>query len=180
MCLAAPANFAGFAAVRFLLGFAEGAVSPAFVTITSIWYRKSEHPLRIALWVTMNGIAQVIGSLLMYGIGKNSSLALAPWRVMFLVCGAMTVFCGFLFYFIMPTGPGDAWFLTAREKEVLKLRMAGDREGGDRTNFSIPQLREAMLDVKSWFTFSFGILVTMQSPVLIVRFSKHTNQETNL
>ncbi|KAF5007851.1 hypothetical protein F66182_15694, partial [Fusarium sp. NRRL 66182] len=28
MCLAAPQNFAGFAAVRFLLGFAEGAVYP--------------------------------------------------------------------------------------------------------------------------------------------------------
>lgn len=40
MCLAAPKDFAGFATVRFLLGFSEGAVSPAFVTITSIWYRK--------------------------------------------------------------------------------------------------------------------------------------------
>lgn len=47
MCLAAPTNFAGFAAVRFVLGFMEGAVSPAFVTITSIWYRKKEHPLRV-------------------------------------------------------------------------------------------------------------------------------------
>ena len=46
MCLAAPKNFAGFAVVRFLLGFTEGAVSPAFVTITSIWYQKSEHATR--------------------------------------------------------------------------------------------------------------------------------------
>lgn len=48
MCLAAPTSFAGFAAVRFLLGFAEGAVSPAFITITSIWYRKDEHAIRTA------------------------------------------------------------------------------------------------------------------------------------
>jgi hypothetical protein len=33
--------------VRFALGLAEGAVSPAFVTLTSIWYKKTEHPLRI-------------------------------------------------------------------------------------------------------------------------------------
>lgn len=51
MCLAAPQNFAGFAAVRCLLGFAEGAVSPAFITITSIWYKKEEHPLRVGMWV---------------------------------------------------------------------------------------------------------------------------------
>ena len=35
----------------------------------------------------MNGIAQVIGCLLMYGIGKNTGLSLAPWRTLFLVCG---------------------------------------------------------------------------------------------
>ena len=61
MCLAAPNNFAGFAAVRCLLGFAEGAVSPAFITITSIWYKKEEHPLRVGMWVTCNGLAQIAG-----------------------------------------------------------------------------------------------------------------------
>ncbi|KAK1147334.1 hypothetical protein N8T08_001411 [Aspergillus melleus] len=155
MCLAAPKSFPGFAAVRFLLGFAEGAVSPAFVTITSI-----------CLWITMNGLAQVIGSLLMYGIGKNTQLVLAPWRVLFLVCGALTTFSGILFTVLMPNGPQDAWFLNAREKDVLRMRMAADNEGGDARRFSGAQFKEAMLDVKSWLVFGFGLLVTMQSPVL--------------
>lgn len=166
MCLAAPQNYTGFATVRFLLGFSEGAVSPAFVTITSIWYRKEEHTLRTALWVTMNGVAQVVGCLLMYGIGKNTSLSLAPWRTLFLVCGALTTAAGVAFFVLMPTGPKDAWFLTPREKEVLSMRMAKDREGGDKTSFSLEQLRETMLDPKAWAVFWFGVLVTMQSPVL--------------
>ncbi|KAK2043445.1 major facilitator superfamily transporter [Colletotrichum somersetense] len=166
MCLAAPKNYAGFAAVRFLLGFAEGAVSPAFITITSIWYRSNEHALRTALWITMNGVAQICGSLLMYGIAKNTSLSLAPWRTLFLVCGAITSAAGVVFYLFMPNGPKDAWFLTARQKQVLALRMAKDREGGDKTSFSIAQLKEAALDIKTWFVFWFGVLVTMQSPVL--------------
>lgn len=188
MCLAAPKNFAGFAAVRFLLGVTEGAVSPAFVTITSIWYRKKQHALRVgyvcllllertniqlltipdSTWVSMNGIAQVIGSLLMYGIGKNTALSLQPWRVLFVICGALTVACGIVFYFIMPSGPEDAWFLTEREKQVLIERMAADREGGDKTNFSLSQLKEALTDAKAWFAFAFGVLVTMQSSVLTV------------
>lgn len=53
-CLAAPRNFAGILAARCFLGFAEAAVSPAFITITSIWYRKEEHPLRVGMWVTCN------------------------------------------------------------------------------------------------------------------------------
>lgn len=185
MCLAAPHNFASFAAVRFLLGFSEGAVSPAFVTITSIWYRKSEHTLRTALWVTMNGVAQVVGCLLMYGIGKNTSLGLAPWRTLFLVCGAMTVVAGIAFFTLMPNGPRDAWFLSPREREVLSMRMARDREGGDKTSFSTSQLRETLMDPKAWAVFWFGVLVTMQSPVLtfaslVIKSVGYTQLETML
>ncbi|KAF9891120.1 hypothetical protein FE257_005056 [Aspergillus nanangensis] len=166
MCLAAPKTYSGFAAVRFLLGFSEGAVSPAFVTITSIWYRQKEHTTRTALWISMNGMAQVIGCLLMYGIGKNTALSIAPWRVLFLICGAMTLAAGVCFLVLMPSGPQDAWFLNAREKQILWQRMAQDHEGGDKTSFSIPQLKETLADPKAWLVFWFGVLVTMQSPVL--------------
>lgn len=114
----------------------------------------------------MNGIAQIVGCLLMYGIGKNSSLSIAPWRVLFIICGALTSVAGVIFYVFMPNGPRDAWFLDARQKQVLSLRMVQDREGGDKTDFSTAQLKEALLDPKSWFVFAFGVLVTMQSPVL--------------
>ncbi|KAJ6442772.1 threonine ammonia-lyase precursor [Purpureocillium lavendulum] len=118
------------------------------------------------LWITMNGLAQTVGCFLMYGIGKNDKLALAPWRTLFLVCGAITTFAGILFYFYMPSGSNDAWFLTERQKQILSMRMAKDREGGDKTSFSSGQLKEALLDVKTWLVFWFGVLVTMQAPVL--------------
>lgn len=65
MCLAAPKTYGQFLAVRFFLGVAEGAVSPAFITITSLWYKKSEHPLRIGAWITCNALAQIVGALMM-------------------------------------------------------------------------------------------------------------------
>ncbi|KAJ6184975.1 hypothetical protein N7519_006276 [Penicillium mononematosum] len=185
MCLAAPNNFAGFATVRFLLGFSEGAVSPAFVTITSIWYRKKEHNVRTALWISMNGLAQVLGCFLMYGIGKNTSLPIAPWRVLFIICGTITSAAGVAFFFLMPNGPKDAWFLNAREREVLSLRMSQDRDGGDKACFSVAQLKETMLDPKAWVVFWFGVLVCMQSPVLtfaslVIKSIGYDNLETML
>jgi len=48
MCLGATNNFGSIGAVRFLLGFTEGAVSPLFIIITSNWYKRSENPVRIA------------------------------------------------------------------------------------------------------------------------------------
>lgn len=139
--LASPQSFTSFAAVRFLLEFTEGAVSPAFVTITSIWYRKDQHAMRTAIWVSMNGLAQTLGCLLMYGIATNKALGIAPWRTLFLVCSALTVVSGVVFYSFMPSGPKDAWFLIARQKEILAMRMAESKGGGDQTNFSISQLR---------------------------------------
>lgn len=166
MCLAAPNSFAGFAAVRCLLGFAEGAVSPAFIAITSIWYKKSEHPLRVGMWVTCNGLAQIVGGLMMYGIGERGDLAIAPWRVMFLVAGGITVAAGIIFFCAMPAGPATAWFFTAEEKVIAARRMASQHDGGDKTTFSMAQLKEAALDSQSFFALMFGILVTMCSPVL--------------
>lgn len=48
MCLGASRDFASLGAIRFLLGFTEGAVSPSFMIITSNWYKRSEHPIRIS------------------------------------------------------------------------------------------------------------------------------------
>lgn len=121
----------------------------------------------------MNGLAQVLGSLLMYGIGKTLDSQLASWRVLFLICGALTATFGVLFYFVVPTGPENAWFLSAREREVLLARMTLDREGGDKTNFSKAQMKETLQDIRAWLVFAFGVLATMQSPVLTVRSFAH-------
>ncbi|KAK4505389.1 hypothetical protein PRZ48_003352 [Zasmidium cellare] len=186
MCLAAPKGFAGFAAVRCLLGFTEGAVSPAFITITSIWYKKEEHPLRVGMWVTCNGLAQIAGSLMMYGIGENlSHLSLQPWRIMFLVAGGITIFAGIIFFLLMPAGPDTAWFLTPEERIIAARRLASQHDGGDKTSFSWPQFKEACLDLKTFHVFMFGILVTMCSPVLtfaslVIKNLGYTSGETLL
>lgn len=42
------------------------------------------------------------------------------------------------------------------------------KDGGDQTDFSVAQVKESVLDFRAWLVFAFGILVTMQSPVLTV------------
>ncbi|CZT49580.1 related to permease of the major facilitator superfamily [Rhynchosporium secalis] len=172
-CLAAPKTYHGFLAVRFFLGAAEGAVSPAFITITSIWYRKSEHALRVGCWITCNAIAQIVGSLLMYGIGEHNTSSFASWRLMFLICGIFTILCGVAFYFIMPDGPESAWFFSEEEKIAARHRLSEDHDGGDKTSFSMEQLKEAALDFKTYAAFSFGVLVTAPAPVLTASTFSH-------
>jgi MFS family permease len=168
MALAAPQEFAGFLAVRCLLGLAETIVAPAFITLVSTWYTKEEHPLRVAAYVSCNGVAQVVGSFMMYGIGEHASSfgGLAPWRVMFLICGGITIAVGVLFLCIIPAGPDTAWFLTPHERIVAARRMASYQDAGDKSHFSWPQFREAAADVQTLHGFLFGVLVTLSAPVL--------------
>ncbi|KAF4341344.1 major facilitator superfamily transporter [Fusarium beomiforme] len=50
----------GFSVTRFFLGVSESAISPSFVVLISNWYRRREHPERVAAWMCMNGIGQMI------------------------------------------------------------------------------------------------------------------------
>ncbi|KAH8653603.1 major facilitator superfamily domain-containing protein [Xylariales sp. PMI_506] len=165
-CLAAPENFAGFAAVRFLLGACEGAVSPAFVMITSNWYKKEEHPIRIAVWVSCNGIATIVGALIMYGVGYAEHVALANWRVMFLICAGATIVCGTVFIFLMPHSPENAWFLNDEEKKIAVQRLLTDGMTQEKKVFKKHQLWEALKDPLCWAAVLFGFLGTFASPVL--------------
>ncbi|KAF9888053.1 hypothetical protein FE257_009318 [Aspergillus nanangensis] len=169
MCLATATTFPSFMGVRFCLGLTEGAVSPAFVTLTSIWYKKKEHPLRIGLWISCNGLAQIIGALMMYGIG-HQQMAVAQWKAMFLICGGLTVFAGILFFFLMPASPDTAWFLNAHEREIATKRLQAETEGGDQTYFSMSQLKEAVGDIRAYLSFLFGVLITLPSPVIAIVF----------
>lgn len=143
-------------------------MSPAFVTITSIWYKKEDHALRVGIWGGMNPLAQVIGSLLMYGIGKIHHPSIEPWRVLFLLCGALTSVFGVVFYIVMPSTPHKAWFLTPREREIVLERMERDREGGDKIKFSWAQVRETLFDAKAWFILLFGFIASMPGAVIFV------------
>lgn len=168
LALAAPQDFTSFLAVRCLLGLAETIIAPAFITLVSTWYTKEEHPLRVASYVSCNGLAQIVGSLMMYGIGEHASSfgTLAPWRVMFLICGGITMAIGLLFLCIIPAGPDTAWFLTPRERIIAARRMNSYQDAGDKTDFSWTQFCEAAMDVQTLHGFLFGVLVTLSAPVL--------------
>lgn len=49
-CTAACHNFTGLVIVRTLLGLFESACQPAFVLLSSIWYRREEQAARVTYW----------------------------------------------------------------------------------------------------------------------------------
>jgi ACS family allantoate permease-like MFS transporter len=168
MCLAAPQSAAGLCAVRFFLGLFEGASAPGFVVVTSNFYKRKEHPIRVAWWQSCSGLSQIIGALVMYGIGGADGLALQNWRVMFLICGSATITAGIVYFLIMPRDPSTAWFLKPDDRKIAMERLALDRATRDRSFFDARQVKEALMDVQTWLLFCMGLFICIPSPILKV------------
>ncbi|KAM0323977.1 hypothetical protein ACHAQA_008559 [Verticillium albo-atrum] len=165
MAIGGTQDFHGLAAARFFLGFAEAAVSPAFIIITSNWYKRREHPIRVAAWVSMNGISQIVGALLMYAVG-GANMAIESWRAIFLIFGGLTVGCGIVFLWLMPHDTTTAWFLNERERQIATQRLAIDRATRDRSDFNKGQMWEALKSPLTWMYFYFALCITLTTPIL--------------
>ncbi|KAG8733157.1 hypothetical protein FRC11_008362, partial [Ceratobasidium sp. 423] len=82
-CTAAAHNFSGLIATRFFLGIFEATVAPCFITITQMWWRRREQTMRLSLWMAMNGVTMMFGSLIAFGIGHIHG-SLRPYQTIFL------------------------------------------------------------------------------------------------
>lgn len=79
MLTAVCSNSKHLLAVRFFLGATEAPIGPGLSVIISMWYRRSEQPLRHAGWFLGNHLAGVFGGLLASGIGHIDTIA--AWKV---------------------------------------------------------------------------------------------------
>ena len=84
-CTAACKNFTGLIIVRTLLGVFETVCQPAFVFLSTMWYRREEQALVIGAFYSMNGFQQCVGGLLAYGVAHIHNQPLKNWQILFTV-----------------------------------------------------------------------------------------------
>lgn len=107
----------------------------------------------------------------MYLIGEAHGMAIANWRVMYLICGGTTLIIGVAFVFVMPTDTMVAWFLTPNERQIAGERLALDRGTQDHSQFNPDQVKEALRDVNTWLFFLMALFICIPSPILKVSLS---------
>lgn len=161
MCHAACDSFASLAAVRTFLGAFEASINPGTMLIFAMWYKRSEQPLRMGIWIGLAGIAYVIAGITSFGIGHIQS-SLPSWKIMFLIWGVITVSWGVVLLLFLPDNPLTAKFLTEDEKRGVINRIKDNGTGMENRHFKKSQFIEALLDPKTWLLFIFA--VTSNSP----------------
>jgi MFS family permease len=80
-------SFAGLDVTRVLLGMMESGYFPGVVFYLSVWYKRSEHALRIAIFFSMATAAGAFGGILAYGIAhmKNVGGYVNGWHWIFIL-----------------------------------------------------------------------------------------------
>ncbi len=150
VCTTAVQTYQGLYVQRFFLGVAEASISPAFSLITVMWYKRVEVPLRYALWYSASGIAVLVGSLLLYAIGHIHG-KLAPWRYQFMIIGCITCIWAIVLWFILPSNPLSARFLSHKQKIIAVERLRADQVGIENKTAKRAQVIEAFTDIKTYF-----------------------------
>ncbi|KAJ4152802.1 hypothetical protein LMH87_009322 [Akanthomyces muscarius] len=155
---AACTNFGGLMAVRLLLGVAEATITPGFMFLTSTWYTRDEMPTRVGIWFAGNSVGGLVSSLIAFGVGHIED-NIHPWRWMYIILGVATFLWTIPMFLFLPDTISKAKFLTPEEREVATRRtiVAGTGSTED-TRFSWEQVRECLIDPKTWLIFCIAIL----------------------
>ncbi|QGA18042.1 hypothetical protein EYB26_005720 [Talaromyces marneffei] len=160
-CFAAVDNFGGAVAIRFLLGICEASVTPGFALLTSQWYTRKEQGQRTGLWFSFNGVGQIVGGAVAYGIAKGTDKygsSIAPWKIVFLATGLFTICIGLVFLWVIPDNQLNARWLSQEDRVLAVERVRINQQGIGNKHFKMYQFKEALKDPMTW-AFAFYALV---------------------
>ncbi|KAF8607267.1 MFS general substrate transporter [Ceratobasidium sp. AG-I] len=154
-------SFASLMVVRYLLGTFEAAVQPSFLLMTSMWYRRAEQGEYVSYWYAMNGLQQMVGGLMSYGVSHIHSTHIKSWQVLFMMLGLVTVFWGVFIWFYLPDSPMRAKCFKTEDKTLMVERVRANQTGIQNKLFKREQAIEALTDVQVWFYVLMQILNTL-------------------
>ncbi|HWZ97659.1 MAG TPA: MFS transporter [Candidatus Dormibacteraeota bacterium] len=110
--------------LRFLLGLAEGGYFPGVALYLTYWFRQREQAQCIALFLTGLPASNIIGAPLSGWILDHIHwMHLSSWRWLLILEALPAVLCGVATYFVLPSRPAEAKFLSDEEKNWVRTEL---------------------------------------------------------
>ncbi|KKY21936.1 putative allantoate permease [Phaeomoniella chlamydospora] len=123
---------------------------------TGMWYTRKEQPARAGLFYCFNGFGSMMGGILFYAVGQEDNFPV--WKVIFLLCGSVTIVWGVVMMFFLPNDITSAKRYTLEEKTLLIARSQTNRTGVYNRKIKMSQVFEAFRDPQVWILFFFTLL----------------------
>lgn len=164
-CMAACSSFGALFACRFLLGLFEAGCFPLFSIIIGQWYRRAEHPIRIAAFYGTNGVATIVAAALTYALAQLEDPPISGWRILFILVGGLTAVSSIVIWYFLADEVDKAWFLTDIERLQAVERLRANQSGSVRGKYKPKHVLEAVLDLKTYLWF--GLVVCLNVGAMV-------------
>jgi MFS transporter, ACS family, tartrate transporter len=164
---------------RFLLGLAEAGYFPGMVLYLTYWFPQREQARACALLITAGPVATILGAPVSGLILDHVHwLGLSSWRWLLILEGTPAVVCGILTYFLLPSRPQEAKFLTAEEKQWIRGELGREEQQKlEQHKYSVLQAlgnRRVWHLVLTYFGLMIGLsALTSWGPQLVKSLSSH-------
>lgn len=124
LAMAFTRNATEFYVLRFLLGALEAGFFPGVLFVLTLWVPWAYRGRLVGMFMGWSAIANmvgaVIGGLL---LDADGLLNLRGWQWVFLMTALPAIIMGVVAFFILPSGPETAKFLTAEDKTHLRTTL---------------------------------------------------------
>jgi len=97
----------------------------------------------------MNGLTEVFGGLIAYGITFYSG-PFEHWKIIYILLGCLSFVAGLIVIYALPSSPVKAKFLSEDEKRIALERVRGNASGTTQHKFKKSQALESIKDLKIW------------------------------
>jgi len=127
--------------VRFLLGLAEAGYFPGMALYLTYWFPQREQARALALLIAAGPVTSILGAPVSGLILDHVHwLGVSSWRWLLILEGTPAIVCGLLTYFLLPSRPQEAKFLTAEEREWIRAELGREeRQKLEQHQYSVFQ-----------------------------------------
>jgi MFS transporter, ACS family, tartrate transporter len=120
---------------RFLLGVAEAGCFVGIVLYLTYWFPQREQARVIALFMIAIPVSSILGAPVSgFILDHVHWLGIGSWRWVLILEGLPAVGCGVVTYFLLPSRPSEATFLTPDEKAWITAELAREEQEKIRTH----------------------------------------------
>ncbi|KAM0418805.1 hypothetical protein ACHAPT_012246 [Fusarium lateritium] len=144
----------------------EAIIVPGISLMLAGFYLKDEQPPRNAL--VFAAASSVFNGFLSWAVGHIPQTApLAIWQYLFILTGSVSMVWSIIAFIWLPGTPMDAFFLNEKEKHHMVNRLAANKTGIANNIWKWSQVKEAVIDPKTWLLFFFNIAINIPNGGLI-------------
>ena len=140
---------------RFALGLAEAGYFPGIVLYLGYWFRRREKAQAIALILMGIPVASVLGAPVSgFILDHVHWFGLSSWRWLLILEGLPAIACVFLTYFLLPSRPAEARFLTGEEKAWITDQL--EREDRQKLRARSVSVARTLVNPRVWHLACIG------------------------